>query len=327
MEKTARKNRVGIGISFALLICAALAFAHNRHTQDSPLKQPGEHWLTLHVGAWERKALVHTPEGYDGKKPLPVVLFLHGAGGSAENAAHDYGWEEKADREHFLAVFPQGLPARPGQRGRLLTNPNIWRDGRPEIRDRGVDDVAFLRQLLDTLEERGLLDARRLYVTGFSNGAGMTFHLGIVLSDRIAAIAPASSGMFDTNPSLTHPIPMLYITGTADPLNPIQGGTVRLPWGTTTQKPPIQKSIETWRRLLDCPPTPKSVRDSGGVRCAVYGPGQDNSEVVYYTIEGMGHHWPGSKERLPKRIVGPVSDPIRATDVIWAFFAKHPRRP
>lgn len=121
------------------------------------------------------------------------------------------------------------------------------------------------------------------------------------------------------------PVPLLYITGTQDPLNPIDGGPIRIgnkPLGT---KPPVREFIQKWVQMLGCAPEPKVILDKNGVRATAYGACRENAEVDYYTVTGMGHFWPGGKSHLPERVIGKSSHAINATDLIWEFFQKHPR--
>jgi polyhydroxybutyrate depolymerase len=181
--------------------------------------------------------------------------------------------------------------------------------------------------LLDKLEAALPVDAHRVYVTGFSNGAGMTFCLGAHFPDRIAAIAPVSSQSFVTATSLARPLPVYYLTGTADPLIPFHGGPsaiLTFPLRSGFSYPPVQDSVDTWARLDGCPPSPHVVSDAGGVRVVRYGPGNGGSEILFTTIEGNGHHWPDTVEPLPHFICGPTLDPFNATDRIWEFFVRHP---
>ena len=119
-------------------------------------------------------------------------------------------------------------------------------------------------------------------------------------------------------------LPVYYLTGTADPLIPYRGGTVTLPWGKARTLPPVQESADTWAKLDGCPPEPQTVSDENGVRVQHYGPGKDGAEVFFTTVEGNGHHWPGTVEPLPHIICGPTLDPFHATDRIWDFFVRHP---
>ena len=56
------------------------------------------------------------------------------------------------------------------------------------------------------------------------------------------------------------------------------------------------------------------------------GPGSNGAEVIYVTVPGLGHTWAGGRSLLPEIMVGKSSDTIRATDVIWDFFEKHPMK-
>jgi polyhydroxybutyrate depolymerase len=294
-------------------------------TDFNKLLEPGRHRVIVRIDDHNRNFIFITPKGFKfGEQKYPIVFFLHGAGGTAEQASRTYGWSEKADAEHFFAAFPEGLPVRANGSAGFLLNPHIWRDERAGLPAAGVDDVHFIEELLNKLEAVLPIDQRRIYVTGFSNGAGMTFTLGAHFSDRIAAIAPVSSQSFIQMDALARPLPVYYLTGMADPLIPYQGGTVTLPWGNSRTVPPVQETVDLWAHLNGCPPEPQVVSDHNGVRVLRYGPGRDHSEVLFTTIEGNGHHWPGSIELLPPAVCGPTLDPFNATDLIWDFFKKHP---
>src|SRR5437588_4015412 len=122
--------------------------------------------VSIPHGGLVRHYLLHVPP-CDG--PYPLVMMLHGAGGSAEFAAEETGWSRLADASGFAVVYPEGVPVRPHKAPKFLTNPQEWTDGS----GRGAhDDVGFLLAVLDDL--RGICDPNRVYVTGFSNGTGMT---------------------------------------------------------------------------------------------------------------------------------------------------------
>jgi polyhydroxybutyrate depolymerase len=180
--------------------------------------------------------------------------------------------------------------------------------------------------LLDEVMARYPVDRHRMYATGFSNGASMAFRVGRELAGRIAAIAPASGSDWLDQPSVSRPVPLLYITGTDDPLNPLEGGEQKLMRRTVGTKPPVDEQLGKWVTMLGCPPVPEVVRDSNGVRGVAYGPCREGSEVLYYTVEGMGHAWAGGKSTLPQWMVGKTSEKIKANDLIWDFFKRHVRK-
>lgn len=290
----------------------------------------GDHAFIIHLGGMDRHYTVHVPPSYDGKRPVPVVIMLHGGGGTGRAAAFETGWSAKADQAGFLAVFPEATPPDPTKPSQFRTNGQIWNDGsgRFHAGQRGIDDIGFLNVMLDELAARFAVDPLRVFVTGFSNGASMTFRVGEELSHRVAAIAPVSGACWSESPMLKRPISLCCIAGGADPLNPLEGGEPKLALGGSgiggRKKPPVRDSIQKWTTALGCPVTPAKSVDRGGVQTVTYGPGRDHAEVVFVTVEGLGHTWAGGKSLLPESFVGKQSDKLKATDFIWDFFQKHP---
>lgn len=290
--------------------------------------EPGGHRFTIQAAGLERHYLVHVPR-HEPATTLPVVVMLHGGGGTGRGAASETGWAAKADEATFLAVFPDAMPPDPTRPSRFVGNPQLWNDGSERFYrgQKAPGDVAFINAMLDDLANRFAVDRRRIYATGFSNGASMSFRIGMELSHRFAAIAPVAGALWLEPGTLKHPVPMLYITGTADPLNLIEGGVPKLLNGAydpvrAKAKPPVKDSIHKWARALDIPAVPRSTTDADGIRTETYGPG---GEVVSIAIEGLGHHWPGGRSLLPESMVGTWSAKVRATEVIWDFFRRYPR--
>jgi polyhydroxybutyrate depolymerase len=299
--------------------------------QGSKPASPGDQTLVLKVGDLERRYTVHVPPSYNGKTPLPVVIMLHGGGGTGRAAALETGWSAKADRAGFLAVFPDAMPPDPMKPSNFRRNPQLWNDGSERFYagQNKVNDMGFLGAMLDDLAARFSVDLRRIFVTGFSNGASMTFRMGAELSRRIAAVAPVAGACWAEAVTLERPVPMCYITGTADPLNLIEGGVPRLGSGGSDtvrakKKPPVRESIQKWVKALGCPAAPEKTSEANGVQTEIYGPGREGAEVVYVTVKGLGHTWAGGRSLLPEFMVGKTTDKLNATDFIWDFFQKHP---
>ncbi len=279
------------------------------------------------IGAFRREWLFFpAPAG------APLVVFLTGTGGTAEWAARETGWAELAGREAFALAIPEGLPPDPTAPLSFLKNPPRWDDGsdwakesertRPE-RDAAPPpiapsrDVAFLTAVIDDAIDRAHLDRHRVFVTGFSNGAGMTFRFAAERAERVAAIAPVAGYCWVREPRPVRPVPTLYTLGTRDLLIPFRGGQIQLPWhNRLVQRPPIADTLERWAGAIGCEPVPV-VRREGVVRIDRY-PGPVTFESVL--VEGLGHHWPGGGAQLNPRIFGPPSDAVNATEMIWEFF-------
>jgi polyhydroxybutyrate depolymerase len=143
------------------------------------------------------------------------------------------------------------------------------------------------------------------------------------LAYRLAAIAVVSGHVWLDNIHPQRSVPLLYIIGTADPVNPLEGGYAHLPWNPKSLKPSVKSTVEKWLKLNNCVARPETVFERDGVKCIRYLPEDKGCEVYNYEVEGLGHVWPGGVLELPAKIVGNASDKLNATDVIWDFFKEH----
>ncbi len=307
------------GIAVGLLVAPRQSRADDL---PSPLA-PGTFTLTIKSGGYDRLAHVHIPTGYKtGTKPV-LVLALHGAGGEGTGMLTHDGWAAKSDKEGFLVVAPDGLPARPTAEANFLTNPHLWNSGqlRAGSPRAAIDDVAFIRALLDALKERVPYDEAHVFCAGHSNGGGMAFRLGAELPERLTAIGSVAGLMSVKNPQPKRPLPTLFIVGTKDLLVPLAGGEVKLPWGTK-QNPPIAETLAAWAKALGCEPEPKTLSDVGGLKTLEYPSKSGGPTLTAIYIDGQGHNWPGGTQTLPESMVGPVTTKLNATDALWDFFKR-----
>lgn len=273
----------------------------------------------------ERWYEVHVPCSWDGSSALPLVIAFHGGGGTAAHMMRMTCWNEKADRCGFFVVYPEGMSLDPSQPSNFTTNPQFWNDGtgREHVGRRNINDIGFVDVCLDDVFSRFPIDTGKVFGTGFSNGAFMVSRIGMELSHRFAAIAPVA-GIYLHKTSRPGPaVSVLCITGTEDPLSPLMGGEVRWPWGGKEWQPAVVDSVRTWAEMVACHPEPHTVDLSEGVTSISYGPNHGRAEIMLYTVEGMGHTWPGARICLPERIFGKSTDKLEACDVIWDFFHQH----
>jgi polyhydroxybutyrate depolymerase len=255
-----------------------------------------------------RKFLLHLPPNYDQLKPLPLVISIHGF---AEWPAHQMqisGWNDLADEYGFIVVYPSGTGF-----------PRRWRaSGQAGDSSAPMLDVIFISDLIDELEHRYNIDPNRIYANGLSNGGGMSYLLGCKLSAKIAAIGSVAGAyvfpISDCKPS--RPVPMIAFHGTSDPIVPYQGGPSRdfnLPF------PAIPEWMAARAELNGCAMISSEMPKAGEVRGILYSHCTQGAEVVFYSIQGGGHSWPGG-EPLPEWIVGQTSQDINATRTMWEFF-------
>ncbi len=296
---------------------------------------PGDYTFRISSEGLDREYVVHIPALYKEDRPSAVVIMFHGGGGTAQDAMAETGWCEKADQEGFLAVFPEGSRPDPENPASFSNNPQTWNDGsgRENVGavQREVDDVAFVAALIDDMAARFNVDRNRFYAVGFSNGGAMVFRIGRELSNSLATIACVASVDWLEEPHVDSHVSLLYMTGTSDPLNPIDGGEIFIGQTSYGVKPPVQQSIQKWAQMLGCPADSNVIYNSDGVIGTAFSPCMEGSEVVLYTIEGMGHWWPGwiPPDSYPSwlmNIFGEPFDKIQGTDIIWEFFQMHPKK-
>lgn len=290
---------------------------------DPDALKAGEHVRSLDVDRRSRTYRIHVPKTHAGSTPYPVVLAFHGGGSNAEQMAKFCGLNEKADQAGFLVVYPSGS----GRLDQVLT----WNGGNccGYAMQQKIDDVAFVRALLDDLGKVVRIDPKRVYATGMSNGAILAYRLASELSDRIAAIAPVGGPMGTQTCNSRRPVPVIHFHGTDDQFAPFKGG--RGEKGVSgTDFLSVEDSIRAWVKANGCPDRcheeklPNRVRDGTTVTTKTYGPGKDGAEVVLVVIDGGGHTWPGREPLL--RYLGKSTKNVSANDLMWEFFRRHPMR-
>lgn len=289
-----------LSLPLVLASVAALSF-HVRNRNNRSIVSSGE----------KRDYLLYVPKSYDPARPAPLVLSLHGAGGWPVLQKETSGWNRLAERHGFLVAYPSG------RRGR---GPRVWRVNRGEGL---LEDVRFLADLLDELEEVYNVDPARVYANGISNGGGMTFALSCTLSGRFAAVgmvAAAQTLPWSWCPD-PRPVPMIAFHGTADPIVPYEGGTS---WIGPVSFPPVPEWTASWARRNRCGPGSVDSTVASDVTRREYSGCAGGADVVLFTIHGGGHTWPGGKP-FPEWFLGTTSRGVDATGEMWSFFEEHPR--
>lgn len=310
-------------------------------------KKAGTYSQELSFDGEDRQYRVHVPSSYTSTSPMPVVIAFHGGGGDIESAVRSMQWDSTADKDGFIAVYPQGTGK--SVLGKIF---GTWNGGiccGLAVQNK-VDDVGFTRAMLDQLSNDFNVDQKRVYATGISNGGMMSYRLACDLSDRIAAIGPVA-GQFDggQNCKMERPVPILHLHGLADPCAKMEGGTcggcfndylkaLHIPAekNDTWQCTAVESTVATWAQRNGCSQQTSVVSNKDGVKCISYGCSA-NATTELCTIEGMGHQWPGGNNEVPscktrpnglvckewKNTVGPESDALAGNDVLWAFFKAH----
>ena len=262
----------------------------------------------------------------------PLLVALHGAGGTGLGMAALTDLADRGPSAGFSVAFPDGKGG-------------VWNDNREAPRlasRRGIDDVAFLRAVVDELANDQVARPDALFLTGISNGALLAEHLARQAALPIVGFAPvAGTGTVASRqaaPIPRQPTRVVAFAGTHDRLVPYEGGPIG-PLGQLVQRraaarraspgrglaAPAEAVANDWAAANRCNPEPIVERLSeapGGLpvtKLRWHAPGRPDVEL--YRVEGGGHTWPGGAPYLPERIIGPVAKNLDATGIILQAFA------
>ncbi|MBI5208639.1 MAG: prolyl oligopeptidase family serine peptidase [Elusimicrobia bacterium] len=272
------------------------------------------------AGGLERSYRLHVPDA--AKIPAPLVVALHGGGGTARGMVGFSRLVPLSDREGFIVAYPES-----GSRN--------WYDGREgefsgAHRDRR-DDAAFIVAMIDAIHKEHPVDQDRVYATGVSNGAFLSNYIAATHAKRFAAIAPVVGGIADPFHKAfapEEPVSVLVVQGTEDPLVPYGGGNVARGRGKVIA---TEEALRLWVKADGCEPEPRTdllpdldPGDGCRVERSVWSGCRGGTEVVLLKMAGAGHAWPGGSQYLPKRIIGRVCRDFDSS-LIWEFFKSHPK--
>jgi polyhydroxybutyrate depolymerase len=237
-------------------------------------------------GGRQRSYRLFVPPGFDSRRRLPLVLDLHGSGGTAADQARTSGFEALAAHEGVVVATLQADGGR-------------WN---VPISDARADDVAYVSDVIDDVAARVCMDPARVYATGFSGGARMASLLACRLNTRIAAIAPMA-GLRWPGPCEGRPIPVLTFHGLADSQNPYEG---HAPGRGAEWLESVPDALAAWARHNGCA-AGAILEDAEGPLSTMHYTGCNNgAEVRLIRIDGLGHTWARTE--------------IDATAAMWQFF-------
>ncbi len=323
-----KKNKVKISPAVLIGALCAMSVFLTGCMQKIP-EDPHTFLRTIPVDGLQRTYRIHIPPDIP-ENCTPALLFvIHGGGGTGEGMERSLtlgGFDAFADKQNIIVVYPDGFEKN-------------WNDGRKNVSDpahqQQINDIGFFTLLIEDLSEEFSIDSHRIFATGISNGAMMSYRLAVEIPDKIAAIAPVAGALpIDLLPyNLSDvPVSVCVLSGTHDPLVPWDGGVVGFPRNPRGIVLSVPDSVLFWVTHNSCSTPPNSTvlpdidpKDQTWVQRDIYANGSNNTEVVLYTIYNGGHTWPDGYQYLPKALVGRTTHDINANTLIWEFFTNHPK--
>ena len=265
---------------------------------------------TLQSGNFTRTYVLHLPPESSRLKPTPIVIAFHGLPMTAGEMSRITHLSKVADAHGFAVLFPQGYQkswAVPG--------------GSTPAQQAGIDDVAFVRTLLEAVGKLYGLDPARVVATGIFNGGILTEFLGCSLSERLLGIVPVAGLMRrDTAAGCkpARPISVLGIHGVDDPIASYAGVPGADGFLSFTD------TLAFWARVNGCSSAPVSSPLAGTtVTALTYGGCASGTEVIGYAVKGGGHAWPGGEPIGSAEEMGETSRQFDASELIWSFLDRH----
>lgn len=297
------------------LACAVVAFGLTTWTcAHRPSRAEGHESGRLSHGGRQRSFIAFTP---DGAGPFPLVVALHGRGGTGANMLGLTHLTQLAQREGFIVVYPDGVE-------------RSWADGRnaSPASKQGVDDVGFLSALIDDFVARGKADASRVYVLGMSNGGFMALTLACRAAEKVTAVGSVTGLMgveLAASCAPSRPVSVAIVAGDDDRLVPFDGGVLPNGRGTIVG---AEEAFARWVTLLGCPSPatvamlPDAAPDDGtAVERRELTGCRGGTSVRLDVVKGGGHTWPSGDRYLPEGLIGKTSQDVDASAELWRFFA------
>lgn len=260
----------------------------------------GQSTRSIDVDGQQRSYVVSVPSTYGADRPVPVVMVVHGLGGTAEQILAYSRWPEFGRADGFVVVAPQSNTAR-----------RSWDFVRGP--DQQQSDARFLVRLSEELANDPCLDADRQYLTGMSNGAAMTFAMACFDGDRFAAYGAVSAAGFQQDRcAKAPPVSIVYFHGTDDRIVPIGGGDTPI-----TPVKPLTTTLAAWAEHDGCAARPQERDVADDVERRRWTGCDDGTRIDAYVVDGGGHTWPGSAA-VP--FLGATTTSIDATAIMARFF-------
>lgn len=272
-----------------------------------------------------RSWLTYLPDNYSESKSYPLLIALHGGGGTAKQLMKNTRsrFNQLADQENFIVVYPQGV--------KKSWNDNPNRDQNGFARKQNIDDVGFINKMITQLETSYSINPDWIFACGISNGGLMSQTLAMEIPEKIKAIGIVASNFGKhqiESKNSVQPFSIMFIHGTQDSVFPYKEGVIAVFNKSRGPVLGIEKSIAYMRFLNenDAGPNitalPNSSDDGCNSEHYVYS-NHDNPSLKIELIKvyGGGHTWPGAKkQRLISKIVGATTQDFNACDKLWAFF-------
>jgi polyhydroxybutyrate depolymerase len=292
-------------------ILAAIVIAASILSSSHPAVAGEASAHTIEVNGVSRSYLLYVPPGQSGKR-LPAFVLMHGSGSTDVQQERYSNFDALAAAQGLVVMYPQGIDKH-------------WNDGRVIGHESMADDIGFMKAMLAAVIAQGLIDPKRVYAAGISNGGFMAQHMACVMPEALAGIGViAATQPVDAACPSARPMPAIFFHGTADKFVLFNGGPIVPQLGNRGTAISNAQAVAIWQKRNGCGAATRkelpASKDPLQVTVETYScpPGRGLENVI---VDGGGHTWPGASQGwLITKILGPVTDNIDANSTMWNFF-------
>ncbi len=253
---------------------------------------PGDHKIDISFDGRDRSYDVHVPGSYNSSTPMPLFINMHGFSSNGWQQVLFSGMNAGADLKGYIAIYPYGIG-------------NSWNGGTccGTAASEDIDDVGFMKAIVEDISTKLCVHPRHVYATGMSNGGYMSHRLGCEAGDVFAGVAPVAGAMGIDDCSPDRPMPILIFHGTEDGLVAYEEG---------------RAAFEDWVEHNGCTEFFEIV-EFGESWCEIYEDCEDGVKTAMCSLNPMGHCWPGGSSALCFFAIGPYNDDIIAHEYMFDF--------
>ena len=219
----------------------------------------------------------------------PVIIYLHGYTSSSLAVERFMGLTSAAKSKGVISIFPEGTIDAWGA--------TFW-NATPaccNFFDSKVNDSEYLRNLIDEISAKYLIDKRRIYLAGHSNGGFMANRMACEHSDQIAGIVSVAGAIFSDvkDCKATQPVSVLQVHGIQDPVITYESGNLN-----GQPYPSANQTVKSWAKINGCKVGPIKSKKNLGIEKSsknletsvlTFSKCKESTSVQLWSMSGVGH--------------------------------------
>ena len=278
--------------------------------------------FNINVDGLAREYYLYKPTLISVSDTYPLVIVLHGGGGTAQNMMKETGnsFFKLADENGFYLLYPNAVN-------------KMWDFGAGKVSEElnpRVDDRTYFKLVMDEVLKNNPINPKRVFASGISRGGQASYFLACEFPGHIRAIAPVAMPLPEFMADKCRsgpPVGIVMMNGTKDPVVPYDGGMIVALKQERGLVLSTSETVALWNKRNGCKTSNTNVERINPAKDLMHVIKTEwlncsGAQVNLYKIVGGGHTWPSGSQYLPAFMVGRVNKDINAANVAWEFFSE-----